>query len=648
MASHRIVQLRRPLDLLTRGLAPASLLVAAAAAAGCGDAGEDSESTMDTLTTAPTGPTAGPTSATMTGGATETGGASMTGGGESESSATGSTTVGMMTAGPTSVTNATDSTTEGGTDTGPCFEECSADLKAVVDCNGEIVQACQGAEGCNPQTLECVDPCEAAEQSKSSIGCEYYATMMHTFEDNPCFAAFVANTWDAPAHLEVEYEGQSLPVGDFTYLPDGVGPNLVYDPYDDVGGLQPGEVAILFLGGPTSAMDDVNCPHESAMPNGTQIKGTGVASSFRITSDVPVTAYQINPYGGGSAAVTGASLLLPTSVWDDNYVVANAYQYFAPRVPSFNVVAREDNTTVVLKPVAAVAGGGGLPSGGAGQPLQFTIDAGEHAQFSQQAELTGSVLQSDKPIGVMGGHECMRVPLGEEWCDHGEQMIPPVRALGSEYVGVMHQPRVDEDSFWRIVGAVDGTQLTWSDNVGGPSTLDQGELVEFITGDAFVVSSQDDDHPFMLFNVMSGNGWIADNSGYGDPDFVLSYPPGQYGNRYVFFADPTYPETSLTVVRMMDGGDFHDVELDCAGTIGGWQAVGDFYEWTRVQLITGDFQPVGGCTTGRHEMSSDGPFGVWVWGWGTPESQIPTINVSYGYPGGMNVELINDVIVVPE
>ncbi len=638
----------RPLYLrqFPRLSAPVAAALALAWLPACGDAGEDTETTVDSaITTAPTGATEA-TAGPATDGATEgTGGATMaTGGTEATSSATG-TTASTMTAGPTSDTgvSATD-----GTDTGECFNECSADLKAVVDCEGEIVEACEGAEGCNPQLLQCVDPCEAAEDSKSSIGCEYYSTLMHTFEDNPCFAAFVVNTWDAPAHIAVEYEGQTLDVGAFAYLPDGAGPDLVYDPYDDQGGLQPGEVAILFLSGPTSVMDEVNCPHESAMPDGVQLKGTGTASSFRITSDVPVVAYQMNPYGGGSAAVTGASLLLPTSVWDDNYVVANAYDYFAPRVPSFNVIASEDNTTVVLEPVAAVEGGGGIPGGGAGQSLQFTLDAGEHAQISQAAELTGSIVQSDKPVGLMGGHECMRVPLGEEWCDHGEQMIPPVRALGREYVGVMHRPRVDEDSFWRIVGAVDGTQLTWSDNVGGPATLNQGELAEFITGDAFVVSSQDDEHPFMLFNVMSGNGWIADDSGYGDPDFVLSYPPSQYGNRYVFFADPTYPETSLTVVRMMDGGEFSDVELDCAGTLTGWQPVGDFYEWTRVQLIEGDFEPVGGCTTGQHEMTSDGPFGVWVWGWGTPETEIKTTNVSYGYPGGMNVELINDVVIVPE
>jgi hypothetical protein len=36
-----------------------------------------------------------------------------------------------------------------------------------------------------------------------------------------------------------------------------------------------------------------------------------------------------------------------------------------------------------------------------------------------------------------------------------------------------------------------------------------------------------------------------------------------------------------------------------------------------------------------------------VWGWGTPETTSFTANVSYGYPGGMNVQAINPIIIPP-
>ncbi|HWB75925.1 MAG TPA: hypothetical protein VG755_13245, partial [Nannocystaceae bacterium] len=116
---------------------------------------------------------------------------------------------------------------------------------------------------------------------------------------------------------------------------------------------------------------------------------------------------------------------------------------------------------------------------------------------------------------------------------------------------------------------------------------------------------------------------------------------------YVFFMDPSYPEGSIVLVRAREQGAFADVELDCLGIVDGWQPVGD-YEWTRVSMMTGDYQPVGACSTGRHVIESDGPFGLWVWGWGSPATSVFTENRSYGYPGGMNVRSINDVVIDPE
>jgi hypothetical protein len=239
----------------------------------------------------------------------------------------------------------------------------------------------------------------------------------------------------------------------------------------------------------------------------------------------------------------------------------------------------------------------------------------------------------------------MRMPIGMTYCDHGEQMIAPVRALGSKYVGVMYRPRVASETrtFWRVVGAVDGTALSYSANVGGPATLNRGQSVTFLTGTPFVVSSQDKHHPFMLFTYMTSSGYVSE--GYGDPDFVVDVPPEQFLQQYVFFTDPTYPETNLVVIRKTGkDGAFHDVLLDCLGPMSGWQTVGD-YQWARADLQTGDFAAVLACSNGRHEIHSDAPFGLQVWGWGTPLTSTFTANVSYGYPGGMNVQPINDVIL---
>jgi hypothetical protein len=143
---------------------------------------------------------------------------------------------------------------------------------------------------------------------------------------------------------------------------------------------------------------------------------------------------------------------------------------------------------------------------------------------------------------------------------------------------------------------------------------------------------------------MSG-AFFSTTVGYGDPDFVLTVPVDQFGQRYEFYADPTFPEANLVVIRAKDAASkFDDVSLDCAGTLSGWQSIGN-YEWTRLDLLSHAFAAQGACSAGRHTITSAGPFTVTVWGWGTPETTPATSAVSYAYPAGMGVAPVNTVVV---
>jgi len=129
-------------------------------------------------------------------------------------------------------------------------------------------------------------------------------------------------------------------------------------------------------------------------------------------------------------------------------------------------------------------------------------------------------------------------------------------------------------------------------------------------------------------------------------------PSAQYLDHYVFFTDPTYPETNLVVVRRHGASGFAPVTLDCAGELTGFQPVGSSgdYEYTRIDLVRHGWVPQGNCDNGRHAMSSAEPFGLWVWGWGTPETDNVsttqyTFTKSYGYPAGEGLTLINEIVV---
>jgi IgGFc binding protein len=526
---------------------------------------------------------------------------------------------------------------------------CSNDLKSVVDCKGKVLSTCTADQGCaNGQCI--ADPCQAAEVSKSSYGCDYWAlkTALRPQADGACFAAFVANTWGKPVHIQVDRGGQKLPDG-FAYIPESVGQTIKYVPYDPAAGLAVGQVAVLFLSRNPFGGSVVDCPVPAAVSEDTGVVGTGRGKAFHISTDYPVVAYQIVPYGGAQAYVTSATLLLPTSAWDTNYIAINAYGSAEPNYPGGNpslaILAHQDNTTVSILPGVDILGGPGVDPAKAGMTGKYTLNQGEFLQITQPAELTGSPIQSDKPVGVWGAHTCMAVPAGQIDCDSGQQQIAPVRALGSEYVAVRYKNRIDgkdEAPPWRLVGAVDDTQLSWEPSAppGAPKTLSLGQVVELSAPGPFVVRSQDADHPFYLGGYMTGGQPFG---GAGDPDWINVIPPAQYLSSYVLFTDPTYPETSLVVTRApsKEDGSFADVTLACRGKLGGWTKIGN-YEYTRVDLVTGDFQGVSGCANGRQEMSSALPFGVEVWGWGTTQQ---TKLVSYAYPAGAGFQPINQVVV---
>ncbi len=534
-------------------------------------------------------------------------------------------------------------------------------LFASASC-GRIVKNDFGPEDAGPPPIDFADgamyACQQASQTKSSVGCEYYAIHMDgTFSaNNGCFVSFVSNTYDVPVHIDVAFDGRPLDVSAFAKIPRGTGRSISYEDFDAKAGLAPGQVAILFLAGlpdpgtpkPAEISAPVPCPVAPALSSLTQIHGTGIGRAFRIRTDYPVVAYQMLPFGGGGAAVTGATLLLPTTAYGTNYIAVDAYSAGSRQgtdATSMNLVAAENDTTITIRPKVDIVPGSTVPGASAGSETTFKLNAGQHLQITQTFELTGSPINSDKPIGLFAGQPCLDV-IGP-YCDHAEQQIPAIQSLGNEYVAATHRPRtsVAENPPWRIVGAVDGTKLAFSPSVAGaPSTVNLGDVAEFRTGTSFTVKSQDADHPFLLVGYMTGAQTIG--SEYGDADFVRVVPVPQYMERYVFFTDPTYPETNLVITRKRGDAGFADVTLDCAGVLGGWTPVGGGdYEMTRIDLVRHDFQRQGACDNGRHEMTSAQPFGLTVWGWGTSETREFTGYVSYGYPAGQNLKTLTNIVV---
>lgn len=535
---------------------------------------------------------------------------------------------------------------------------CSRDLHQVIDgCDGHVVQTCAAGEGCG-KSGTCVPACGAAADAQGSLGCEFLALPPDSTNGGTagsCFAAFVGNTWDEPVNLTLEYDNQVQDISGSTYVPVLEADKITYQPLN--GPLPPGKVAIVFLAqapmtGPV--VDPTNSKFIKC-PAGTKPvlamdpiqHGTTLTKSFRLGSDRPVSAYTIWPYGGALSYVSSATMLYPTFSLGTNYVLMDAWLQSNVGMPGVQIVADVDQTQVKLTPLVDLAGGNGVPPANAGVTATYTLNKGQTLQFLSSREINGSALVADHPVAVYGGSECMNIPIaGAGACDAAQQQLPPLQQWGKEYVGVRYRSRLGEAASdsesvpWRVVAAVDGTVLSYDPEppLGAPTSLNHGETATFWSAKPFTIRSQDDAHPIYMSAYMTGGGTIITQMG--DPEFVNVVPSGQYLDKYVFFADVNYAETSLTFIRQKSQERFSDVELDCAGTLSGWQPVGKEgqFEYTRVDLSRGA-APVTtngkSCFVGPHEAHSDGPFTITVWGW--------DYYVSYAYPAGVGSRPLNQV-----
>ncbi|MBX3218440.1 MAG: IgGFc-binding protein [Labilithrix sp.] len=546
-----------------------------------------------------------------------------------------------------------------------CGRHCSRDLKQVLDgCEGaeEVVQQCSADQGCGGEA--CVDACLAAQAQRGSAGCEFLTLPPEdaTGVNGSCFAALIANTWDRAVALTAEYDGAPLDISGSTYIVDrkGAATSESYTPLE--GPLPAGQVAVVLLSDQSPVHDPiggqiVHCPPstKAALDFDPIRHGTVLTKSFRIAADAPVAAYASYPYGGEIGKYPTATLLFPVSAWEKEYIAVSPFDFpfdFWAQVPNhrwLQIVAAEDATDVTITPNADIGATPETAPAYAGQAQTYRLARGQVLQIMQpRVNLTGSPISASKPVGLFGGSSATF--LAATAADVLGQQIPAVAQWGSRYAVVPFRSRIQTfDSDFRenvpytIVGAVDGTVLEYAPSRpnGAPETISAGESVHFFTDQVFVVKSQDKEHPIYAAVYMTGSGY-GNGTGQlttGDPDFVNVPPADQFLDRYVFFTDYTYPDTSLTVVRKKVKGGFKPVTLECVGDVTSFLPLdgedGEFeYAW--VKLTEGYVErTVDGkrCGYGRQEASSEGPFAITVWGTGLASS--------YGYVAGTGLRPIN-------
>ncbi len=495
--------------------------------------------------------------------------------------------------------------------------------------------------------------CAEAELFHTYVGCEFWPTVTYNpVLTNFDFAAVVANGGDSDAEIEVSRDGQLV-----VELTVGAG--------------EVGEIHLPWVGalkGPQFGANTKGArPNESVRVDG---------GAFRLTSSIPVTAWQFNPLqytdeisncslvqniGLGSTCLSvsnDASLLIPSSAMTPNYRVflgASTKGIFGgddDTPASFAVTAVEDATTVTvqLTELAEVIAGPGIEAIEAGGVAEFLLDAGDVIQLmgtpgqfwgDANSDLSGSLVTANHPIQVIGVVALTSVPSpqlpGEGYADHLEETILPVEVLGDHYVVAPPSSSQGENigHYVRIFGNFDDTVLDYSGvkPAGAPETLESGEVVSFETNKGFEVSANSS---FAIGMFVKG-GLVhtpAEVPTVGDPAFSLAVAVPQFRDHYLFLAPKDYMASFVDIV-MPEGAD---VTLDGSALQGSPEPI-EGTSWVVVR------ERLGSNGDGIHRLAamgaSGGPVGVGIQVMGYGHA------TGYMYPGGLNLQLISDIPAVP-
>lgn len=548
-------------------------------------------------------------------------------------------------------------------DCAPLNLRCASDKGCVICfpgesyCEGNDVMTCrsdwmgwEASYSCNPGNGEsckegaCENLCEDAALAHSNVGCDYFAVDMGNIEEaganEACFVALVANV---------------QAVGDATVtVEDAAGTPLDFPGHGTQRVVAPGALEIFVISG-TPGSCNAGTP---AVPNATQMaSGLQSGGAYRIRSTLPVVAYQINPYEAATRHTTDAALLIPVPALGSQYMVAT-YSGLAQAPSEISIVAVEDETHVHVEPSVPLQAAGPIPASGA---FDVVLNRMDHLQVVAQGagDLSGTLVSAGtidtaEQVAVFAGAGCANIPTDLRWCDHLEEQLPEVKSWGWTYVAAPPPQRRAEKTLWRIVAGVEGTQVWFEPgwvSPNNPVTLGRGEYYHLEAEAPFLVYS-DQDHPIEVMNLMKGAEATTFDSGLSDPDqlgnlrgdpaITLSVPVEQYLSEYIFLSDPTYAYNFVVVASASPTPQIH---LDCFDPIpsGRFQQISGDYSVATIVLSSEHAsvkQPDGQCQDSGevHHIWGDEPFGIWVYGYYQ--------DTSYGYPGGMNLEQVNDVIIV--
>ena len=524
----------------------------------------------------------------------------------------------------------------------------------------------------------CITQCQFIAKEETYVGCEYWAVDL----DNAFLtdgAGIPLDAYFAQFAVAISNPGETLS-SEVTIRS--------HTEVLEVGTVEPGKMVVFRL--PPSSIEGTMHGFEA----------------YQITSTVPIVAYQFNPLEDELVYSNDASLLLPTTSLGTRYYVMTRRQTFEQLKGSLTVVATQPGTTEIIRlvlpprtnrnPLVTLAGTDIPPMEGGDVLESFTLQQFEVLNLETNhlgADLTGTLIETDRPVAVFGGTEASNAPNTDDcdyrerfddwvcrysrehpeldtepvncWdttrnepnialcsgfitccADHLEQQMLPVFAWGREFNAVHSAFRGSEADVWRVMAAEAGTHVTISgipvdedDNPlpGEPTatnhTIGAGEWFEFESRADFEILA---DKPIFVGQFLAAEHAPEPTGLPNTPEFPTD---AGTGDPAFITAVPReqYREDYIFLVPGEYESNWVSVVVPTGTSVEHTDELltetipADRFEpFADGEWAAGRFQLV---NEGYHRLRADAAIGVMVHGYDQ--------YVSYGYPAGLDTKRLN-------
>ncbi|HZK75354.1 MAG TPA: hypothetical protein VFD13_00450, partial [Candidatus Kapabacteria bacterium] len=354
-------------------------------------------------------------------------------------------------------------------------------------------------------------------------------------------------------------------------------------------------------------------------------------------------------------ASTDGSFIIPTIGWGTNYVVAGYEALFEGTVdfPSeFTIAANTDNTEVTITPSCDLRKATGPSSNptdvgfAQGQTFHITMNRGQSVQFlSVQAQgtegydVTGTIIQANEPVGVIGGSVATNIPIDYQYADHVEDMMPPARTWAETYYSTFFTQPAGEAGhdfgMYLFVSSKPNQTIWHHDQVLGsqpfPAIPNQ---YGYAWEDMELAQKFWSDAPFMVVEYINSASYPDGKNGYGDPAEVIINPREQYTKTVVFQT----PSSQGSAAAYSNYATVTVNVNDANRTTFDGQAIKQY----KMQPIDDTFEvfTVPNLSAGTHSVTGDSAgAGVYIYGYGPDES--------YAWSGGFGTGTFHATDTIP-